>query len=141
MNHNKSLFHKQAVVAWQQFKVSCERGSVAKQLRSTRAEQIKKNRQYIKSVMKVVLCSKQEIAFRDHDGSSASLNKGNFLEILGVLAKHDDFIEDTLLHGPRNAKYTSNMIQNNIIAIMATLNFYSQSRFLLHTSGGNKEFK
>ena len=58
VNHNNSLSHKQAVVAWQQFKVSCERGSVAKQLGSTRAEQIKRNRHYIKSVMKVVLCSK-----------------------------------------------------------------------------------
>ena len=45
----------------------------------------------------------------------ASLNK----DIL--LAKHDQVNEDRLLHDPRNAKYTSHMIQNNIIAIMATL--------------------
>ncbi len=120
VSHNNSLSHKQAVVAWEQFKLSQDHGLVAEQLGSNRAQQISKNRHYIKSIAEVLLlCSKQEISFRGHDESDSSLNKGNLLEILGVLAKHDPIIEDRLFHGPRNAKYTSNMIQNNILAVMA----------------------
>jgi hypothetical protein len=42
----------------------------------------------------LLLCSKQEIAFHGHDESSSSLSKGNFLEILNLVAKHDKVIED-----------------------------------------------
>ena len=71
MNHNISLSHKQAVVAWQQFKVSCERGSVAEHLGSTK---IKSIRHYIKSVAEVLLlCSRQEIGFRGHDESATKV--------------------------------------------------------------------
>ena len=122
INHNNSLSHKQALVAWEQFKTTQDRGSVAEQLGSNRAQQIRKNRHYIKSIAEILLlCSKQEISFRGHDESENSLNKGNFLEILGLLAKHDPIVDDRLLHGPKNAKYTSHMIQNNIIAVMASL--------------------
>jgi hypothetical protein len=68
----------------------------------------------------LLLCSKQEIAFHGHDESSSSLSKGNFLEILNLVAKHDKVIEDKLLNGPRNAKYTYHTIQN-IVSIMANL--------------------
>ncbi len=55
INHHNSLSHKQAVVAWQQFKASLERGSVAEQLGSTRAVQIDRNVHYIKSIAEVLL--------------------------------------------------------------------------------------
>ena len=95
---------------------------MVEQLGSNRAEQIRKNRHYIKSIAEILLlCSKQEISFRGHDERESSLNKGNFLEILDLVAKHDPIVKERLSHGPRNAKYTSHMIQNNIIAVMATL--------------------
>ncbi|XP_011403267.1 PREDICTED: zinc finger MYM-type protein 1-like [Amphimedon queenslandica] len=110
------------MVAWEQFKTTHDRGSVAEQLGSNRAEQIRKNKHYIKSIAEILLlCSKQEISFRGHDETESSLNKGNFLEILNLLSKHDPAVNERLSHGPRNAKYTSHMIQNNIIAVMATL--------------------
>jgi hypothetical protein len=43
------------------------------------------------------------------------------MEILSLLAKHDKTINERLSFGPRNAKYTSPQIQNDIIGIMATL--------------------
>ena len=120
--HNNSFSHKQGMVAWEQFKMTHDRGSVVEQLGSNRAEQIRKNRHYIKSIAEILLlCSKQEISFRGHDERESSLNKGNFLEILDLVAKHDPIVKERLSHGPRNAKYTSHMIQNNIIAVMATL--------------------
>lgn len=114
--------HKQAVVAWEQFKATSTTGSVAEQLGSNRAEQIRKNRHYIKTVAEVLLlCSRQEMSFRGHDESSESLNKGNFKEILTLVAKHDPVVAERLFHGPRNAVYTSPRIQNDIINIMASI--------------------
>uniref|UniRef100_A0A1X7V7J3 TTF-type domain-containing protein n=1 Tax=Amphimedon queenslandica TaxID=400682 RepID=A0A1X7V7J3_AMPQE len=63
--HNNSLSHKQGMVAWEQFKTTHDRGSVAEQLGSNRPEQIRKNKHYIKSIAEILLlCSKQEISFR-----------------------------------------------------------------------------
>ena len=68
----------------------------------------------------LLLCNKQEITFRGHEGET-SVNRGNFREIFGLVASHDCVVEERLSHGPRNAKYTSPTIQNNIISIMASL--------------------
>ena len=120
--HNQCLSHKQAMVAWEQRKAASQRGSVADQLGSIRSEQIKQNRHYIKTVAEVLLlCSKQDIAMRGHQGSSESSNRGNFKEILFLVAKHDPIVEQRLLHGPRNAIYTSATIQNEILKIMGNL--------------------
>ncbi len=53
--------------------------------------------------------------------SSESTNRGNFYEILTVLAKHDSIIQERLSNGPRNAMYTSPMIQNTMLSIMAEI--------------------
>ena len=102
------ISHKQAVVAWEQFKATSKTGSFAEQLGSHRAEQIKKNRHYIKTVAEVLLIySRQEIFFRGHDEFSESLNKGNFKEILSLVAEHDPVVAEIFFHGPRNALYSS----------------------------------
>ena len=67
----------------------------------------------------LLLCSRQEISFRGHDKSSESLNKGNFKEILSLVAKNDPVVAEKFFYGPRNALYTYPRIQNNIINIMA----------------------
>lgn len=43
------------------------------------------------------------------------MNRGNFLEILNLVAIHDPVINERLKNGPKNAKYTS---QNTLINIM-----------------------
>ena len=108
LSHNNCISHKQAVVAREQFKATSKTGSVAEQLGSHRAEQIKKNRHYIKTVAEVLLLyNRQEIFFHGHDESSESLNKGNFKEILSLVAKHDPVVAEIFFHGPRNALYSS----------------------------------
>ena len=44
LSHNNCISHKQAVVAWEQFRATFKTRSVAEQLGSNRTEQIKKNR-------------------------------------------------------------------------------------------------
>ena len=40
---------------------------------------------------------------------------------MGLVTKHDPIVEERLFHGLRNGKYTSHMIQNNILVVMASL--------------------
>ena len=68
----------------------------------------------------LLLCCKQEIALRGHDERPESSNRGSFLDIMDLLSSHDQIIHDRLENGPKNAKYTSPMIQNSIITIMAS---------------------
>ena len=118
--HNNCITHKQSVIAWKQFQLNAKQGtSISEQLENTRAEVIQKNRHYLKTIIEVLLlCSKQEIALRGHRESSESLNRGNFLEILGVIARHDKIVLDKMTNGPRNACYTSPEIQNELLQIM-----------------------
>lgn len=98
-----------------------KRSSVSEQLGSARAEQIKKNHHYLKSIVEVLLlCCNQEIAIRGHSckESSESKNRGNFLEILQLVAKHDPIVQSRLSEGARNASYTSPEIQNTLLNVM-----------------------
>ncbi|XP_072401051.1 zinc finger MYM-type protein 1-like [Diabrotica undecimpunctata] len=58
----------------------------------------------------------QGMAFRGHDESESSLNKGNFKEICGLIAKSNKDFD--ILHNS-NKIYTSTQIQNEIIALFS----------------------
>ena len=60
----------------------------------------------------------QLIAQRGHDESDRSLNQGNFLAILKLVAQHDTTVAKKI-NGPINARYTHHTIQNELIGIMA----------------------
>ena len=48
----------------------------------------------------------QGLAFRGHDESDDSSDKGNFLELLQFLADHNDVINEVLQKTPKNSKLT-----------------------------------
>lgn len=118
--HSDSLHHKQAVVAWKQFnKVET---SIVDHMGGNRQEQLQKNRHYIKTLCEILLlCSNQGIAFRGHREDEASKNKGNFIEILQLVANHDEVVRNRLSILPKNAMYTSAQIQNELLDIMAEM--------------------
>jgi hypothetical protein len=63
----------------------------------------------------------QACAFRGHDESSDSKNQGNFIELIKFLATFNDKVDGVVLtNAPRNAKYTSPQIQEEILHIFAT---------------------
>ena len=79
------------------------------------------NRYYIKTLAEVILfCAKQEIALRGHDESEESENKGNFLELIDVISRHDDKFAARLRSLPDNAVYLSPSIQNDIARCIVT---------------------
>ena len=50
-------------------------------------------------------------------GSEAD-NRGNVLELLHMISRHDNIVK-TKLFGPDNSKYTHHDIQNELLAIIA----------------------
>ena len=76
----------------------------------------------MKSVIEILLlCSQQEIALRGHRESELSANRGNFLEILKLVAAHDQIVYHRLNDGPKNAAYTSPEIQNTLLNVMGNI--------------------
>ena len=114
--------HQEAMSNWCTYKANPKHGTlVATTLDNTRKEQIVKNRHYLMAVIEALMyCATQEIALRGHQESlsSHSVNRGNFLELLGLLAKYDPVIHDRLNYGPKNALYTSHSIQNQLLNIL-----------------------
>lgn len=121
--HDSSSFHKAAMSSWGAYVVNSTRGtSVANQLDKTRQELIKSNRHYIIALAEILLlCAQQDIALRGHRESPESINRGNFLEILQVVASHDKLIEEKLRSCARNAIYTSPQIQNTMLETMGDI--------------------
>ena len=107
--HDASCVHRKSVISWNQYKINSERKtSISDRLETCRSQQITQNRHYMKTLAEIILlCSHQEIALHGHIEDESSMNRGNFLEILNLVANHDPVIKDQLKNGPKNAKYTS----------------------------------
>ena len=62
----------------------------------------------------------QGCPFRGHDESPDSLNRGNFLEMVKLLASYNTEVNEVVLeNAPKNAKYTSPDVQKEILSILA----------------------
>ena len=120
--HENSIAHKNAEVAWDQYKQNLKKGtSISEQHDSQRATTIMQNRHYLKTVIEALLyCAQQEVALRGHREGIDSHNRGNFLELLTLIGKHDPIVQQRLENGPKNAKYTSPDIQNTLLRLMAS---------------------
>ena len=82
-------------------------------------EKVKENREVLKDLMNATcFLAKQELAFRGNDESASSSNRGNYIELLDVLAEKDERLgrhlrTSTVFSG------TSNRIQNDLIDSVA----------------------
>ena len=121
--HANSTTHSNAILAWQQFKLNCQRKTtLTHRLDSLGDQALQMNRHYIKTIAEVILlCARQDIALRGHDESDKSENPGNFKAILQLVANHDDQFQQSYRNAPRNALYTSPDIQNQIASIMSNM--------------------
>ena len=104
------------------FLATKKQGSVASQLNDAHVTFVAENRQYLKSIVDVVMvCARQGIALRGHRESEDKLNRGNFLALLDLVAKYDPTVASRLTFGQKNAKYTHWSIQNDLIPAIACL--------------------
>ena len=123
LKHSKSQVHAEAMLSWKYYiQMKRSNNSVADKIGSARAQHIAKNVHYIRTVAEVILlCGQQEIALRGHRESEDLLNRGNFVEILKLIALHDKDIQDRVQHSPKNGLYTSPEILNCILHIMGDM--------------------
>ncbi|XP_062147873.1 uncharacterized protein LOC133856850 [Alnus glutinosa] len=85
------------------------------------SEQIANNRLQLKASIDVVrVLAFQGVAFRGRDESVDSTNRGNFLEILNLMVSYNEQIAEVIAKAPKNAFYTSPMIQKEILHIFST---------------------
>ena len=62
----------------------------------------------------------QGCAFRGQDKSTCFINRGNFIELIKLQAKANEEIAKIVLkNAPENCKYTSPMIQKELLHILA----------------------
>lgn len=64
-----------------------------------------------------------DIAFREREHrllDDLSVSKGNFLEIINLLARYDDVLSDLLRRPKHSVKYLSPAVQNELIDIISS---------------------
>jgi hypothetical protein len=120
--HEKSEGHINAMFAWGEHKKAIlTDSSILDALNEAYNKKVQENRKYIKTVAEVLLLtSTQNIAQRGHRETEGADNRGNFLEILEMIAKHDPAVQKKM-KGKQNAKYTSSVIQNEILECLANM--------------------
>ena len=118
--HESSGAHLDSMAQWTAYRQTQVCGTVSDHLNKERAAGIEANRKYLKSVTKVaLLCDRQDIALRGHIETDMSENKGNFREILHLVASESPELEHRLSNAPANAKYTSKDTQNELLKAVA----------------------
>ena len=120
--HQNSASHKASMTRWAGFRQTKRTGTVAGQLDSHRRATIAQNRKYLTTMLKIaLLCATQDIARTGHDESDRSDNKGNFREILSLLASENPSLQQKIDTAPSNAKYYSKEIQNDLLGAAASI--------------------
>ncbi|XP_075661315.1 uncharacterized protein LOC142631114 [Castanea sativa] len=72
------------------------------------------------SVFIVLYLTFQAVAFRGQDESFRSLNRGNFLESLGIVTFWNEKVAEIIEKAPKNATYTSPRIQKETLHVFST---------------------
>lgn len=119
--HAESKSHVDAMIMWQQYRVSLVSGSVFAQQSAANKAWVDSNRKYLMRILDALMyLAQQGLAFRGDDETEDSLNRGNFQELLSLLSSVDVEFHEKCKSMPSNAKYTSPEIQNELINIAAS---------------------
>ncbi|XP_076050230.1 uncharacterized protein LOC143030881 [Oratosquilla oratoria] len=96
--HDTSACHKFAMQAWGEFKLQKVTGATIYQaIDAGHDKTVAENRRYIRAVIDVLLYTAcQNVAQGGHKEGVESDNRGNFLELLNVLAKYDHTVAKKL---------------------------------------------
>lgn len=120
--HEKSENHVNAMYAWSEHKKTIlTDSSMLDAINTAYQKKVEENRTYIKTVAEVLLfTATQNISQRGHLETDESKNKGNFLGIMELIAKHNPLVAKKK-KAVGNAKYTSNTIQNEILECLSDM--------------------
>lgn len=119
--HHSKKYHIEAQLTANAFISTIEKpqGKISNMLQSKRLENISNNRKLLKHIVSAVMfLGKQGLAFRGHDETSNSSNRGNFLELLHLLSDYDPDLKEHLEGNRTNANYMSPCSQNEMISVI-----------------------
>jgi hypothetical protein len=123
MKHEKSYEHVQSLLRWKELEARKEKGEEISTLIND--SQLKRNRYYVSTIVEIVkFIATNELPFRGNtsgDDSDDSYPSGIFLSLFDFIAKKDEKLAKILSSIPQTAKYNSPDIQNEIIALLATM--------------------
>lgn len=90
---------------------------IDKQMNAQTREEKKMNMLRLKTTVDAIQwLTFQSLAFRGHDESVNSRNRGNFIELVKLLATYNDDVAKVVLeNAPKHAKYTAGSIQKEIL--------------------------
>jgi hypothetical protein len=95
---------------------------IAEASKTRKEQEREENRQIVQTIFDVVRhLAKQNTAFRGHDETNDSANRGNFLEELLFLSKYDKPLKRWMETHPKNLSYFSPSIQNEMIGILSNM--------------------
>ena len=115
--HEESKVHRMAATKYVEAKRMQETGdSISQQLSRAYSSEVQLNRRNVKRILELILLfGRQGIAYRGHDESGASLNRGNLLEFLHYKARE---CPELATHLAGSVHYTSAKIQNDMISLI-----------------------
>ena len=96
-------------------------GHIDKVMHAQSSQQILDNRLRVKtSIDAVRWLAFQACAFRGHDETPDSKNRGNFLQLIELLASYNDNVKKVVLeNAPKSTKYISHSVQKEILHVLA----------------------
>uniref|UniRef100_A0A1X7U2P7 TTF-type domain-containing protein n=1 Tax=Amphimedon queenslandica TaxID=400682 RepID=A0A1X7U2P7_AMPQE len=121
VKNSLSQRHLNAAAAWADFENNQQsQRSIRSTLSQARKDQIQNNRHYLMTIVQILLyCAFQKITLRGHREGEDSQNRGNFLELIDLVSRHDSVVKNKIHDAPKNAIYTSHGIQNELLALLA----------------------
>lgn len=122
-NHDQSDGHEKAAERAQAFQNICsgKEKPVKVHLSQAYAQRVENNRQALLGILDVILSlAKRGIALRGNWCHETHEEHGNFNFFLKWKAQHDGVLAQHLKSAPKNAKYISPQIQNELIEAFAT---------------------
>ena len=131
--HAKNGYHRNAMAIMAEFLARYESPSQAVDavLNSQTRQTMETNEKVIESLLRIViLCGKQGLALRGHrddriDWQSVERsNEGNFVQLVRFRAETDRILSAYLSKAPKNARYTSKTIQNELLSVIGDKNHY-----------------
>ncbi|KAL4104546.1 hypothetical protein QTP88_019841 [Uroleucon formosanum] len=130
--HENTSSHKNAVIKYNSWLSTKKTGSVSSQINQQVKDQIINNRKTLTSIIRCILyCSRQDIGIREHKKINSTednpnwpcrdVNEGNFLEMIKLLSLENENFKTNFKSLPKNSKYTSPDIQNDLIKAASNL--------------------
>lgn len=115
--HNDTSIHQNCMERWKLRQITDKnKNSIACQTNSHHSIQVKQNRENLKIVIQVLIfLAKQGLPLRGHDESENSKNKGNFLELIDLIATFVPSFKKYV----ESKSYLHHSYQNELIEIIA----------------------